>query len=147
MKKNGFTLLELLISITVCGFLLFSAFSHWIQFKQRNEVQLLIREIKTAIHYAKIHAINHRRPLILSSDNWSKGMSLVQSGTEKLIHQWSWTNGSSDVHWFGVNGLNSIVITGSIGNAMSNGQFVITNKHSGERVVLVLNRLGRVRQA
>jgi prepilin-type N-terminal cleavage/methylation domain-containing protein len=42
MKKNGFTLLELLISLAICSILLFTGFTSWIQFKQRNERDLLV---------------------------------------------------------------------------------------------------------
>jgi prepilin-type N-terminal cleavage/methylation domain-containing protein len=153
MRIKGFTLLELLIGLTVCGFLLFSGLVSWSQWRQKNERQLLINEIKTAIHYAKIQAISYGRPLLLSSKNsnhdWSKGMNLtlVQRDSKQLLHQWGWENPNWTVRWLGVNGLNNIIITGSASNALNNGRFILKNKNTGETIELVLNRLGRVRQA
>jgi prepilin-type N-terminal cleavage/methylation domain-containing protein len=154
MKKKGFTLLELLFGLAICSILLFIGFSSWIHFKQRNEQDLLVNEIITAIHYAKIQAISYGRPLRLSSKkpnaDWSSGMNLsladVDINTEQLLHQWSWKDNNWNVEWVGVKGLNNIIITNTASNAMSNGRFILHNKHSDEKIILILNRLGRVRR-
>lgn len=148
MKKDGFTLLETLISITVCTYLVFSAFSSWWHFKQKNKEQYIINEIKMAIHYAKIQAINSNQSLQIKTHNWSKGMDLTSVHDNKmvLLHQWRWDNPDWDIYWQGVNGLESIVIMGTSSSAMSNGRFILTNKHDGKKIELVLNKLGRLRQ-
>lgn len=147
MKKNGFTLLELLSSIIVCSFLLFFSLVSLIQFKQKGEGLRIVSDIKAAVRYAKIQAMGSSTPLQLSSKDWSKGMVLTSTrSSNKLIQQWSWESKNWEVRWLGANGLTNIVISGSVASAMSNGQFVITNQSNGEKIILVLNRLGRIRQ-
>lgn len=148
MKQNGFTLIEWLICFAVCSILVCISFASWIQLRQKNEQQLLIAEIKTAIHYAKLQAMSHGSSLMLSpqasNQDWSKGIKVMKG--HQLMHQWNWQNSNWDLRWQGAGGTNHIMISGSVSHAISNGRFILTNKNTQEQVILVLNRIGRIKQ-
>lgn len=146
MKYNGFTLIELLFCILVSSILALCTSASWTYFKQKNEKDVLIAEIKNAIHYVKIIALNEAYPMNLSSINedWSKGMRLKSSQSRQLIHQWDWNHPHWTVRWYGLNGEHHIVLAGNT-HAMSNGRFVLENRFTHEKIVLILNKLGRIR--
>jgi len=56
MKKSGFTLLELLFTLSVLCILILFSFSSLTQLKQKNEREFLINEITNAVSYAKMQA-------------------------------------------------------------------------------------------
>ncbi|RUR12179.1 prepilin-type N-terminal cleavage/methylation domain-containing protein [Legionella sp. km772] len=150
MNKNGFTLLELLFTLSVLAILILFSFSSLLQMKQKNEREFLINEIGNAISYAKINARARGHTLTLLPKaphiNWSQGMELFADETcEKLLYTWSWRLAYWHVEWLGVNGLKRIKLSGNT-QAMSNGRFVLTNIRTEEKITLYLNRLGRVKQ-
>jgi prepilin-type N-terminal cleavage/methylation domain-containing protein len=153
MKKHGFTLIELLCTLSVCAMLLFSASASWTAFKESNEQKVLIDEIKNAIHYATLKAMSDGQAMRLAPKelvlDWSKGMDLVALSTPNhemhLVHTWTWRPHHWGIQWFGVHGSHYIDIQANTLKAMSNGRFVLTNKRTQEQIVLVLNRLGRIR--
>ena len=155
MKFKGFTLLELLITVSLFSILMMLGSFSWIHLKQNNELTLLVDEIKNVVHYAKIQALSRGHSLLLSpadhSLNWSNGFVLnqvdKQSKKEELLYQWKWSHYNWSIEWFGANGTKNIIFSDNAAGAMSNGRFVLTNNHTRARVVLVLNRLGRIKVA
>lgn len=152
MKKSGFTLLELLFTLSVACILILFSFSSLTQLKQKNEREFLINEITNAVSYAKMQARVSGRTLYFfaknHNSNWSQGIDLLAQGGiqgNKLIHRWSWSGDNWKVEWHGLNGQRRIKFSGNT-HAMSNGQFVLTNLRTQEKVVLHLNKLGRVKQ-
>lgn len=153
MKIKGFTLIEVLITlIFLTGLFLLSIFSaSFLTYK--NERQTIIDEIRTAIQYAKIQATTLGHPVYLVpfdvSLNWSKGMTLIQYNNKKntsaLLYQWQWHHPRWNITWSGVGRPNKIILSNNPVRAISNGQFVLFNSYTKERVVLVLNKLGRVK--
>jgi len=152
MKKSGFTLLELLFTLGVVCILILFSFSSLTQLKQKNEREFLINEITNAVSYAKMQARASGRTLYFFAKNhnstWSEGIDLLaQAGTQDniLIHRWNWSLDNWNVEWHGLNGQRRINFSGNT-HAMSNGQFVLTNLRTQEKIVLYLNKLGRVKQ-
>ncbi|HAT1772949.1 TPA: prepilin-type N-terminal cleavage/methylation domain-containing protein [Legionella pneumophila] len=153
MKIRGFTLLEVMFALALLvGLLLVSSWSFF-SLIQKNERETLINNIKTAVQYSKIQAIHLGHPIYLiplgSNENWAKGIVLAQfdqkSNKIELIHQWHWNSNSWNINWKGVDSNNRIIISNIPYRAMSNGKFILDNRRTNERVVVTLNRLGRVK--
>ncbi len=151
IKKEGFTLLELLFTLGLFCSLILYAFTSLVQLKQKNEADFLINEIRNAVNYAKIQAKSSGITLLLRpimhKNDWSKGMDLVKKmrvlNELELIQQWTWKIENWNIEWQGINGTQHIFFSGNT-HGMSNGQFVLTDKRNQEKMVIYLNRLGRV---
>ncbi|CZG10520.1 Tfp pilus assembly protein FimT [Legionella pneumophila] len=153
MKIRGFTLLETILALALLvGLLLLGSWSFF-SLIQSNERETLINNIKTAIQYSKIQAIHLGHPIYLlpfgSNKNWSRGMVLAElnqkSNKTELIHQWQWSSNSWTINWKGVDSTHRIIISNIPNRAMSNGKFILDNRRTNEKIVMTLNRLGRVR--
>lgn len=153
MKIKGFTLLELLITMTLFISLSIIGIGSYTYFLKKNEQKTIIDELRTAIQYAKMQAIILGSPVHLApldtSSNWSNGMVLnfVNKKTNKMerIHQWQWNHPRWFLNWEGVGSANRIGFSTYPGQAISNGRFILINKDNQEQVTLILNRLGRIR--
>lgn len=150
MKFRGFTFIELLFTLTLCSIVTLFCVSSWTYLRQSNERAVLIDELKSVVQYAKMQAINYGQPLVLhsldKSQDWSSGVLLTSLNNTEALYQWEWHHRYWHVAWFGANGAKKIVIAEKPGNSMSNGRFVITNTHSQEQILVVLNRLGRIKR-
>jgi Tfp pilus assembly protein FimT len=149
MRINGLTLIELLFTLTLSSVIVLCSIASWSHFKQKNEKEILIAEIKNIIFYAKMRALNEGRAIVLSSKNedklWSKGFVLYSMPSRDTMYQWDMKYSNWTLEWLGVNGSQEIVFSGTT-RAMSNGAFTLTNKHTEEKVVLTLNKLARMKQ-
>lgn len=153
MKIRGLTLLELVITLAIFTGLVLIGSKSFIFLTQKNERQILINNIKTAVQYSKIQAIIIGKSVYLTplnlTENWSKGMMLVSFNeiTKKMdvIHQWQWNLRYWNVNWIGVDSVNRIGLSQSPSHAISNGKFILDNWHTHEKVMITLNRLGRVK--
>ncbi|CAM2894523.1 Tfp type 4 fimbrial pilin related signal peptide protein domain [Legionella steigerwaltii] len=153
MKIKGFTLLELLITITLFIGLSIIGIASYTYFINKNERQTIIDELRTAIQYAKIQAVILGNPVYLvpleGSLNWSNGMALKllnkQTNQVKQIYQWQWNHPRWDLSWEGVGATNKITFSTYLGQGMSNGRFILMNKVTHEQITVILNRLGRIR--
>lgn len=153
MKIKGFTLIEVLITlICFAGLSLLGIISASF-LKDKHEQQIIVDEIQTAIRYAKIQAVVRGSPVYLvpfdQVGNWSKGMKLIQYNNKKnamdLLYQWEWHHPRWSITWSGVSSLDKIILSNSPGSAISNGKFVVSNPYTKEHMIIVLNRLGRVK--
>ncbi|HGF0934257.1 TPA: GspH/FimT family protein [Legionella pneumophila] len=153
MKITGFTLLETMLTLALLlGLLLLGSWSFF-SLIQSNERESLVNSIKTAIQYSKIQAIHLGHPIYLlpfgSNENWSKGMVLAKlnrkSNKTELIYQWQWSSNSWNINWKGVDSNHRIIISNIPNRAMSNGKFILNNRRTNEKIVVTLNKLGRVR--
>lgn len=145
MNKCGFSLIELLFTLSILSIVIVFSFSSLTQIKQKNEKEFLINELSNAVRYAKIQASASGRTLSLlpkDGSDWSEGMDLF---AEDLVHRWSWSLVYWKVEWQGLDGAKRIKLSGTI-YAMSNGAFILRNIQTQEKVTLYLNRLGRLRQ-
>lgn len=153
MKIKGFTLMELLITISVFVVLSIIGIASYAYLLQKNEQQTIVDALRTAIQYAKIQAIIHNNPVYLVplevTGDWSKGMALnflnKKTNQTELIYQWKWNHPNWSLSWSGVNAANRISCANNPTQAISNGHFNLINKQSKEHVTIILNRLGRIK--
>lgn len=80
MKVKGFTLLELVITMSLFLSLSIVGIGSYVYFMKKNEQKTFIDELRTAIQYAKMQSIIlgnsvYLAPLDISS-SWSNGMAL-----------------------------------------------------------------------
>ena len=152
MKLNGFTLIEVLVTLVLLAVLTLISFNSASFLRHKNERQIIIDELSTAIQYAKIQAISLGHPVSLTALdnelNWSKGMLLTQDNSKKdktILYQWQWHHPRWNIVWSGANVSQKIIFSNNPVSAISNGKFVIFDPYTKEQVVIILNRLGRIR--
>ncbi|WP_131794702.1 GspH/FimT family pseudopilin [Fluoribacter gormanii] len=153
MKIKGFTLLELLITMSVFIGLSIIGIGSYTYFVKKNEEKTIIDELRTAVQYAKMQAIILGNPVYLSpqdtTSNWSKGIVLnflnKKTNQMELIYQWQWSHPRWDLHWDGASSTKKITFSTYPGQAISNGRFILMNLETHEQIVIILNRLGRIR--
>lgn len=152
MKIKGFTLIELMITVACLGLLLVLASSATYYLRHKNEGQVIINEVQAAIQYAKIKAALlghplHLAPLDETTLNWTKGMVLLQNNKNHpiLIQQWPWHHPHWRLTWSGVYAVDKIAVSNNPASAISNGQFSLFDEKEEEKVVMMLNRIGRLR--
>ena len=152
MKLKGFTLIEVLVTLVLLVGLTLISFNSASFLRHKNERQIIIDELGTAIQYAKIQAISLGHPVYLTSLdnqlNWSKGMVLTQDNNKNdktILYQWQWHHPGWNVVWSGANVSQKIILSNNPVNAISNGKFIIFDPFTKESVVIILNRLGRIR--
>lgn len=63
----------------------------------------------------------------------------------ELIYQWQWSHPRWDLHWDGASSTKKITFSTYPGQAISNGRFILMNLETHEQIVIILNRLGRIR--
>ncbi|QMT60437.1 GspH/FimT family pseudopilin [Legionella sp. PC997] len=153
MNIKGFTLLELLITMAVFIGLSVIGIGSYTYFLKKNEQKTIIDELRTAIQYAKMQAIILGNPVYVSpldgSSNWSNGMVLnflnKRTDQREVIYQWQWNHPRWDLHWDGAGSKKKISFSTYPGQAISNGRFILMNMDTHEQVIIILNRLGRIR--
>lgn len=153
MKLKGFSLIELLVILTIITTLTLIGITSYSYLIHKNERQTLVDEIRTAIQYSKMQAIRLGHPISLSpidkESNWSKGMILTQNNSNKnktdLLYQWQWHHPQWNIKWAGVNSPDKITFSNNPVSAISNGKFILFDSYTKERVVIILNRLGRIK--
>jgi Tfp pilus assembly protein FimT len=153
MKIKGITLLELLVTMLLLFALSIIAIGSYSSLMQKNEQQVIIDELKKAVHFAKIQAIIRGTPVTLApldnSTNWADGVILralnKKSNEKELIYQWQWHHPHWRLDWTGVNALNKISFSNNPTHAISNGRFTLISTQNNQHVAIVLNRLGRIR--
>lgn len=153
MKIQGFTLIELVFTMTMVIMLVLISSVGLSYLHQKNEQQTIVDELKAAVQYAKTQAIMLGHPVFLTSSdpslNWSKGMTLnhfnSHSNKTEMIYQWEWHHRHWRIQWAGINSAKSLVFSNNPISAISNGRFIITNLRNQDHLEIILNRLGRMR--
>jgi len=153
MKIKGFTLIELLITIVILVGLSSMGIASYAYLIRKNEQQMIIDQLKTAVQYAKIQAITLGNPVYLApldtNLDWSNGAILYtfnkKTNKSELVYQWQWHHPQWSITWTGINFAHKIMFTNNPANAISNGHFTLVNFQTGKQTVIILNRLGRIR--
>lgn len=153
MKIKGFTLLELLITLVLLACLSALAAASYSYLLRNNEQQVIVDELRTAVHYAKIQALILGNPVALSpldaSLNWSTGMVLStwskKNNKMAILYQWQWHHPRWNLTWIGARSSERVLVSNNPASAISNGHFTLTNADTHQNVRIVLNRLGRIR--
>ena len=153
MKFKGFTLIELLFVMILFATLTVLSVVTSSYFTARNEQQTLTDEIKNLVQYAKIQAVALGTTINIepldSSFDWSKGIKLTKFNKtikqDQVLYQYQWHHRHWHVTWSGIHSPNKIIVSNNPITAISNGHFELYNIQTKVNVILILNRLGRVR--
>jgi type IV fimbrial biogenesis protein FimT len=150
-QVKGFTLLELLIVISLLAILWGLAMPAFSQLVQRNRSEALHNQLISALHTARAHAVENRHEVELcgSSDGsrcdnaWNKGwlMHFPESGSEPLI--FTTVNSGMQLKWAGLS--QKIRFQSSGLAVVSNGTFSSCNADHEVDWQIKLNRQGRAR--
>lgn len=153
-KIHGLSLIELLISLALIGFLSFLCVPSSVMLYQRNQLQVRENEIITALHYARNSALIQEITLALAplpdSTDWSQGMILFIDNENhqfhagsKLLQQWHWSQPSIRLSWHGFHSSNYLLFSSELKHMAASGHFLLENQQS-KSIKLVVNRFGRV---
>lgn len=151
MRTKGFSLIELVVALSIIMMCSLIGISTQALIFHKNEHQVLIDDIKTAIQYAKTQAVILNHPVVLApiekAQGWSLGMVLSHhhKEQEEILYQWSWHHPNWSIQWVGAGHEDLITLSNNPYAAMSNGRFTLTNQKTRESVVIILNKLGRMR--
>jgi prepilin-type N-terminal cleavage/methylation domain-containing protein len=150
---KGFTLLELLITMVLLTILATLSVSSYSYLVHKNEQQVIIDELKTAVQYAKMQALILGKSVSLEpidqSFNWAHGL-LLSTWNNKIhqsetLYQWQWHHPHWQLTWKGVYSKDKILFSDNPGGAISNGHFILINISTAQNKMIILNRLGRIR--
>lgn len=150
MKKSpsnpGFTLIEILLSLSIVGLLLVLALPLSQAFSNKNHAQLVEQDIRAAIHYARTMAYKNAGPLTLvplrEDHEWSKGLLLLSG--KKTIFQWEWQDKNIQVRWKGFRSNDAIYFSNILRQSTANGYFLINTQGGMYQKKIIVNRLGRI---
>ncbi|KTD82272.1 GspH/FimT family pseudopilin [Legionella waltersii] len=154
MGCKGLSLLELVVALAIISVLLVLVVPAYRNTLDNNEQQVLIDTIYNAVQYSKHQAIQLGYPLYLlpirAKKGWSDGLLLSKDKKQNsmsILNEWTFLHRNWSLKWKGVDSNTCITISNSPMHAMSNGTFVLENQITHEKVVLLLNRLGRLKRA
>lgn len=150
INTKGFSLIELIFLITILSIMATLGAVSLTHFKNKNERQVILDEIRTAVLYAKTQALQQGKPVYLTpledEHNWAKGMRLrFMQAQEQSLYQWQWHHPQWHISWNGARTSNAIIFSNKPAQAISNGKFTLTNSQTKEKIIVILNRLGRLR--
>lgn len=122
---------------------------------QKNQVQVVQDNIKSALRYAKMHALTTGHRVILTplqhSNDWSDGMLLFLDNAkhrytpdDTLIHEWHWQSPGIEVTWKGFQSNHYLLFSADVSQNAVNGTFFIKSD-SNSIAKIVINKLGRIR--
>lgn len=154
IKIKGFTLFELLITIMLLVSLSSMAIASYSYFLRKNEQQVIKDNLKKAVQYARMQALILDTTVFLApladSLNWVNGLILGTKNKKtnkiKILYQWQWHHAHWELSWVGAQTGNRIIFSNNPLSAMSNGHFTLRNRETNKQTVIILNRLGRIRE-
>ncbi|MGC1182206.1 GspH/FimT family protein [Legionella sp.] len=154
MKIKGFTLLELLIILALIACLSVLGTASYSYLLRKNEQQVLVDELRTAVQYAKLQALILGKTVSLTpldaSLNWVHGMKLStwnkKTNNSELLYQWQWHHPGWELTWSGARSSNRVIFSNNPTRAISNGHFTLLNADTRQNRVIILNRLGRIKE-
>jgi len=156
LKLRAFTLIELLLSLSILATILFFTIPFESSLHQKNQVQVIQDGIKGAVRYAKTQALISGSNIILTplqnTNDWSDGMLLCMDNAkhrcipdDKLIHEWHWLSPGIHVGWRGFQSRHYLLFSADASQNAVNGSFTIKS-NSKYAVKLVINKLGRIKK-
>jgi prepilin-type N-terminal cleavage/methylation domain-containing protein len=145
-RDNGFSLLELLICLSIVTILLLGSISSTQPLITKNNREILEDEIKGAIEFAKLQSLFSGQDLVLTpfsnNKDWSDGMRLYRD--KEILREWHWPSRHITITWQGFHSDNYLLFSSDINSNTLNGTFKLTDSdHNLSK--LIVNRLGRVR--
>lgn len=150
----GFTLLELLISLSILSIVCLFSLPFLSSFYQQNQLQVTQQEIQEAIRFAKTQAYLMQESLLLvpidSRDDWSSGMRLLVDNPQhrytpqaRVLHEWHLRSANIHIHWQGFQSNRYLLFSENLRHHAVNGYFLI-QINNGLMRKIVVNRLGCV---
>lgn len=149
MRKSGFSLLELLLSVSIISILLMFV-SSFFQKYQQAELESIAKDIYSAVRFAKFSAIISGENLAiecLESGDCTKGLRVVaekQHLKSVVLREWQWPSNRQQITWHGFQAKSGPKFTADIRHNVANGKFIIKrcDKVFAE---LIVNRIGKAR--
>ena len=151
LKSRAYTFIELLAIV------LFFTIPFGLSLHQKNQIQVVHDDIKSAIRYAKTQALTTGNNVILTplmdSNDWSDGVILFIDNAkhhytqdDKLIHEWHWQTPGIHIEWNGYQSNRYLLFSADASQNVVNGTFSITS-NSKYHLSLVINKLGRIKRS
>ncbi|MCX7116804.1 MAG: GspH/FimT family pseudopilin [Legionellales bacterium] len=153
----GFTLIELFVSLSIISILICLGFSLKTNLVEKNQIKARAEDVKSAIAYARMHALNSGEALVLShlpnTPDWSQGMMLFVDNRQhqyvtpsQFLHEWHWKQQGIHLTWRGFQSQDHLIFTPKLSQNAVNGTFILTDTMN-QRRTLIVNRLGRVKSS
>lgn len=168
MKRNGFTLVEMLIVLTVLAALLMVAAPGLSDLIRNNRIVTDVYALRATLNNARSEAVTRRAPVVVcpstdgatcaASSNWASGyMTFVDTDAnvapdpnnpdEELI-QWEPRDKPMDITYVSTGGTQQVVFNTRGAAIGSEGSFVFCDEREEEAArALILNAVGSVRSA
>lgn len=152
--SGGLTLVELLVTLSLLSIVLCCSLPLAPSLYKKNQMQMIVDNVKGAIQVAKMQALISGDTLALTpiggAGDWSDGMLLFvdnvkhqYSSETRLLYQWHWKSVGVDLAWQGFQSRNYLLFAPDMSSNATNGYFIITNHQLQAK--LVVNRFGRVK--
>ncbi|OGV38378.1 MAG: hypothetical protein A3F46_00320 [Legionellales bacterium RIFCSPHIGHO2_12_FULL_42_9] len=151
-KSFGFTLIEILCTLSILSLSVFCVFTLSERFLIANENYNLTAQLMNMVNYSRNMALFTNLNLTINPyhNDWSCGVVLFidnknhhYSGHEKIIHIWSWKLKFLQLSWHGLLADDYLTFSNNLNHAITNGHFTISQNVNVIRRI-VLNRLSRV---
>ncbi len=144
-SNQGYTLLELMIALSVSAILLSLAMPQTKQLIATNTLNTRVKELSTLVRYAKNSAILYNQPVEISpidkGQDWSKGIR-VKTKT-RLLRERRWDNSIVKISYIGFSQKKSLTFPPNLISAKVSGHFKLTTGIIDKK--LIINRIGRIR--
>lgn len=148
-NQDGYSLIELLIVVSISVSLLWFAMPFDQSLYQKNQLKILMDTVNQALAYGRTRALAEDRFLVLKpidDTNWSSGFVLFidnkthQFTKENSLQYWSFKPGLFEIQWHGFRSNHAIVFSPTLKQAACNGHFSFLI-HGKEVAKLVVNRV------
>ncbi|WP_131781648.1 pilus assembly FimT family protein [Legionella gresilensis] len=144
--KVGFTLLELLIVISIVSLLLLFSIPNHQQLYEQNQLKIVSDKLKNAVQYGQTMTFVRNVILTLApldNQNWSQGLVLFidnknhRPGKDKIIQIWQWPSHMIQVNWQGFQSSKYLIFSPNLKNASCNGHFLLKTQGNLSKKIIV----------
>jgi len=150
-QNRAFSLIELLVTLTLITLLGSVALPSLASLVERNRIQSLRANLQAQLHHARASSVLHNRDVEVCGssdgqncdDQWQQGWLLHVVGTKQVIGQ-HLLSPQDRIMWMGAT--TRIRFHGNGTSPLGNGRFYICDQHLAVALQIVINRQGRFRQ-
>lgn len=150
-RNQGFTLIELIITLSILTIAISMAVPAMVDLVARNQQQALRMQVQDTLQKARVRAVLYRQPVVLCgsedtlscSGNWTNGWIAQEEASQQILHVIQLAT-ADELRWIGF-GDQQIRFYENGTSPWSNGRFYQCYK---QRIAwqLILSRQGRLRQ-